>query len=340
MSESARLDLILKSVIGVVVAAIVLVGGYFGYTVYQDRITAEDATPALRLIKVLKQQVRKSPNDVVLRVRLGEALATAHKEQEAVAQLNEALKLQPDHTGALLDLGQLALIDRNPSVAESYFKKVVDVSGKSEYKEVNQRRESALYQLGRISLSKKDYPGAAGYFKEALRIRNDASDTYFYLAMTFDKMGERDEAEKQLRTALAFDPHFGQARYYLGTLLVQDGDKVAASYEFAEAVKADPKQPEPKQALAALGNSADLVAKANQQLKNDDLDGAYDSIQIAVNVDPENLNAVKLAAQIIRQKGDKKAALQGFKRVLELEPNDAEAKAAVKQLEAATKKKS
>ncbi len=71
---------------------------------------------------------------------------------EATEQLNAALKIDPKHIGAYLDLGLVALAAKNPAAAESYFKKVVDLTEGSQYAALNSSRETALYNLGLIAL--------------------------------------------------------------------------------------------------------------------------------------------------------------------------------------------
>lgn len=338
MGSSRTLDRILgAAVIGLFVIILAL-GAYFGWSVYADRVAARAANPALRVVDSLSLAVRKSPNDSTLRVRLGEAMATAGKPQQAIEQFNAALKIDPKHTGALLDLGQLALMNNRVSEAAGYFQKIIDVTAGSDFENINQKREVAYYELGRIALSQKDYEKAAADFKASLRIRNDASDTYYYLARAFDGMGQTAEAKKQLDIALMFDPNFAVARYYYGELYMRDGDKVNASYQFYRASKADPKSEEPKQALAQFGDPAVLIQQARSKMESDP-QAALDAILIARNIDPENAAAAKLHAQILVAMGDTKNALDVYKQADKLSPNDAVILAAIKQLTPAPAKK-
>jgi len=331
MGDTRRLDRILG--ISALVLGVVVVGfaAYFGYTVYVDRQAAEEATPAGRIAKVIAQQVKKSPNDAVLRVRYGEALASAGRTKDAVEQFNAALKIDPKHTGAMIDLGQLALNDKQSSTAARYFRQVVDLTGGSTMEGVNQRREIALYQLGRIALSNNDWEDAIGYFKGALRIRNDASDTYYYLARAFDGNGDADEARTQLEIALKFDPNFAQARYFLGDLYMEQGDKVNASYNYGRAAQLVPDAAEPQAAIAKFGTAEELIAKAKSQLKSD-VEAALESARIARNIAPEDPEAAKVVALVLNEQGEFKLALATYKEAQKLAPEDAEIKAAIEEL--------
>ena len=152
MADPQRLDTVLKGTIAVLLVGILGLGAWFGYTVYADRKAAEDANPALRTMKVIKAQVEKNPNNAVLRIRLGEAYAAANRSQNAIEQFNAALKIDPKHTGAYLDLGMLAMAENRPDEAQTYLKKVVELTADDEMADGSDRREMAFYNLGRLAM--------------------------------------------------------------------------------------------------------------------------------------------------------------------------------------------
>jgi len=323
-----KLDRVLGIAAVVLVLVVVGFAAYFGYTVYADRLAAEEATPAGRIAKVIGAQVKKAPNDAILRVRYGEALAAAGKEQQAIKQFNYALKIDPKHTGAMMDLGQLAYNTKQLDTAAGYFQKVVDLTGNSTMEDVNQRREVALYQLGRVAMVDRQYEKAIGFFKGALRIRSDASDTYFYLAQALDLTGDADSAIVELNKAIQFDPNFAQAHFYLGQLYKAQGDDVLSSYHFSRAAHASPDSPEPKQELAKFGTVAERIEKS-QLLLETDPSAALDEARIARNIDPENVAAVVAVATVLEAQKDYKTSLATYKEAQKLAPEDAKIKAAI-----------
>jgi tetratricopeptide (TPR) repeat protein len=339
MDSSGRFDRILLWSVAGLAVAVIAVGGYFGWTVYRDKIAQEDANPQMRIANVIHAQIVKAPNDPILRVRYGEALAAAGRTQQAIDQFNAALKIDPKHTGALIDLGQVAIASNNMDGAITYFQKVISLTASGDYQGINDRRETAYYELGRIAMYRKQYDQAIGYFKEALRIRSDAADTYYYLATALDAAGQQDDAIKQLQTAVAFDTKFSQARYYLGQLYMKRGDRVSASEQFHLAAVADPKAAEPKQALAQFGTSSALLKQA-ESLTTSDPQGALNAILIARNIDPTNVAVQKLYAKLLLDKGDKVDALEAYKEAQKLAPKDAEISKAIAALTPASASKS
>lgn len=330
--RSASLDRWLNIGVAVAVVGILALAGWFGWTVYTDRQNAIKADASYRVIQALKTQIRKSPNDPTLRVRLGEALGASGKYSDAVEQLNAALKIDPKHEGAYLDLGVIAVVTEHPSDARKYFEKVLEITGTSEYAAVNQRREQAYYQLGRLSLIEKRYEESVGLFKEALRIRKDASDTYYFLAEAYRGLDDNEAALHNLEIAVAFDPGFAEALYLMGEIYMEQKDEVNASYAFYQAAKRAPEAEQPRQALEQFGPPEEWVKKAQQKLAAGDADGALNDILVARNLDPDSAAAAKLHAGMLIKRGKLKDALQVYEQALKLAPKDAEVRAKVAQL--------
>ncbi|HET6351432.1 MAG TPA: tetratricopeptide repeat protein [Coriobacteriia bacterium] len=321
--KSGPLDVWLNAGIAVLLIGLLGFAGWFGYGVWQDRKSAAMTNAPTRVIQALKAQVRKSPNDIVLRVRLGEALGAAKKYPDAVEQLNQALKIDPKHVGAYLDLGLISLLTKHEGEGERYLKKVVELTDATQYNAIDERRETALYNLGVLKLKQKKYADAAGYFKAALRIRKDASDTYVMLAEAMKGMGDTDAAIQNLEIALQFDPGFAEAHYRLGEIYRERKDDVNASYEFYAAYKKAPDAPETQEAIDSYGPPTDWIAKARKSQSSGNLELALDQILIARNLGPESAEAAKLHAAILVQRGSFSDAVDVYLQAKELAPKDA-----------------
>ena len=328
----SRLDSSLNIVLLLVLVVIVGVAGIFGYTVWQDRQERQKATPALRTINELQAQSRKAPDNVPLHVRLGEAYASAGMAAQATQQLQIATKLDPKHTGAWLDLGMIAMNEQKYPEAKGYFTKVVALTTGVDFQNVNNRRENALYGLGIIGLETKQYEEAVGRFKEALRIRDDASDTYYHLALAYRGLGEDDAAIDQLQLALAFDPSYGAGNYLLGEIYLARKDLVNASYHFHTASVSAPDSQQVKDALNKIGTASSWYAKAQSQQKAGELDQAVESILVARNLDPENAEYAKLHGKLLLARRDNTNALDVYLQAMKLDPKDAVVKTEVARL--------
>jgi len=331
--DRAGFNLWLNLILSTLVVLVVGAGAYFGYAIYRDRESNFEASAAGRLVKMLQTQVRKNPNDVVIRVRLAEALSGGGKYSEATSQLNEALKIDPKHVGAYLDLGLVAVAANKAASAEPYFKKVVELTDSDQYKGVDPGRETALYHLGLLALDQKQYADAAGFFKAALVIRKDASDTYYYLAKALQGLGETDGAIQELEIGVQFDPGFAEAHYLLGELYKQKKDDINASYQFVKAAELAPEADPPQQALAAFGPASAWVEKARASLAAGNPTEALNQILVARNLDAKSVEAAKLHAEMLVQAAKLKDALDVYSQAAVLDPKNTEIKAQISALE-------
>jgi tetratricopeptide (TPR) repeat protein len=341
--QPARVDRWLNIAVAVLVVLVLGVAMVFAYSVYRDRQAQEASSASGRIAAALESQVRKSPNDVVLRVRLGEAYGALGKYQQAIEQFNAALKINPNHSGAYLDLGMVAMLTKNNSSAKTYFQKVISVTDGSEYAGLSSVREQAFYNLGVLALGDKNYSEAAANFKAALQLRRDSSDSYYQLAKALQGLGATDDAIHQLEIGLQFDPGFAEARYFLGQLYQQKKDDVNASYQFAQAVKLAPGSDPPRQALDAYGSASEWIDKAKKALASGEIEGALTDVLVARNLDDKSFEAAKLHGQILVKRGNPKDALDVFQQAAKLNPKDAEVQAQIsaltKQVAALTKAK-
>jgi tetratricopeptide (TPR) repeat protein len=327
------IDFSLNIVLVVLLVGLIGVAAYFGYTVYVDQQMEFNSSATGRLATVLEQAVRKAPNDATIRIRYGEALGAMGKYQQAIEQFNAALKIDPKHTGAYLDLGMVAMLTKNDAAAERYFQKVISLSDANQYSALDKIREQAFYNLGLLTLEQKRYAEAAGFFKGALAIRRDASDTYYQLAKAYQALGDVDAAIRQLEIAIQFDPGFAEAHYYLGELYKIKKDDVNAAYHFKKAVELAPGADQPQQALDAYGTAADWVAKANTAAAAGNLSEAITDMQVARVLDPNNFDAAKLHAALLIKSGDIKGALDVSIAAGKLKPQDAAMQAQIKSLQ-------
>ncbi len=319
-------DGILRIVIIVLVSAVIGLGALLGYSVWQGRQAELTATPAQRAIKDLEAAVKKSPNSAAARVRLGEAFAAAGQLKPAAEQLTIAIKLDKKHTGAYLDLGVLAMENKEYGPAEKYFTKVVELTQATQYEAMNERREQALFHLGEIALEQRRYEDAVAYFKGALRIRKDASDTYYLLAQSLRGMGEDVAAIKQLDAALAFDPNYPEAHYLYGMILLDQGDKIDAAIHLRKSADLAPEQDQPAAALKKLGTAKSAIADGRDQLVAGKYQAAIDAALLASALDPESTDAVLFHADALKASGDTAGAKKVVKAALVLMPDDSDLK--------------
>lgn len=316
------LDTALTAVMWSLVTLVLAVGVLFAWTVYSDRQAERGATPATRALLDLEQLVRSDPQNANARVRYGEALGAAGLVDQAIEQLSAALELNPEHTGAMLDLGILAMQKKEYRTAEGYFQKVLDLSEGQEFEFINERRELALFYLGEIALTEKRYEDSIPFYKAALRIRRDASDTYLELALAYRGTGNDKAAKKQLDIALTFDPSLAQAQYEMGDILLAEGDEVKAAFHLGRAYQLAPENQQAAEAVAKMGPVEKRMAAAEDALEAGDKPTAVKEAKIAFSLDPVNFDAALLLGRILEADGQKTDAVNAYGDANTLRPND------------------
>ncbi len=315
-----------------VVAVLVIVALlYLGYTVWstQRRVTA--GTVASRAIDALIQQVENDPNNPEARVLLGQALAAGGRVDQAVEQLNAALKIAPDYTNALEGLGLIAMQRGEWATAEGYWRRILEVTKNSQYAAQDLRVERAYYYLGLTLIERKQYEDAVLYLKEALRIRRGASDTHYALSVAYRELGSLANQRSELETALRYDPTLPEANYEMGLLLLADGDRAGAAEHFRRSVDSAPGRAEPQTELKKLGSFVDRLAAA-KRLQPTDPAAALIEARIAIALEPTNIEAARLVAQLYDKAGAADDAELAWERVLKLVPKDPEATEALARL--------
>lgn len=194
-------------------------------------------------VAIWEDTVEKRPRNHRARTNLGVALGKLGRNNEALEQLREALRLQPDYAQAANNLGNaLAMLGQRqdalvyyrrairckPRYAEAYnnlgatladlqrygeaaecYRKAVDF--RPRYPEALNNLGEALTQLGR--------PGEAlPHFEEALRLRPGYANAHCNFADALARLGRLAEAAEHYREALRLRPSDDLARQRLEAL--------------------------------------------------------------------------------------------------------------------------
>lgn len=314
--------------LAVVVLALAM---YLGYSLWAQKNLVATSTPAARAVATLEARVRKEPNNLDLRMQLAQALSVAGRDRQSEEQYRAALKIAKDFTPALSGLGFLALKQKEYATGEGYYRKIADILEGKQASGRDPQLEIAYFYLGTALMEQRKYEEAANYFKKALAIRRDASDTHYALAVTYGRLGLDEKYREELGYTLLFDPKMPEANYDFGVLLLKDGDKATAAEHFRTSITAAPGVEKPVKALEELGPFEERLAAA-QKLAPTDPKAALVEARIAVALEPRDVEALLLASDLFAKTGDKTQAPLFYQRVLDIEPDNAAALAGLKQV--------
>ncbi|HUI05468.1 MAG TPA: tetratricopeptide repeat protein [Verrucomicrobiae bacterium] len=221
--------------------------------------------------------VAKLPNDPLARYSLGVALEKTGRTQEAIAQYEQALRINPNIAEVHNNLG-LALAETgrtqeavghyeqalriNPDSAETYNNLAIALVGLGKLPAAVDLFEQALqikpdfaeahYNLGKALRQSGKIEEAIGQYEAALGIRPEYAEAHYNLGNAFLQVGRIDDAIGQYEQALRLKPNYAEAHYNLGVALEQSGRVEDAIRHWEQALRIKPDFSEAQSNLARL----------------------------------------------------------------------------------------
>jgi putative PEP-CTERM system TPR-repeat lipoprotein len=293
-----------------------------------------------RAEKVLAKDTR----NVDAEVAIANALAGLKDVDGAIAQVEDALQVDPERSGTYTHLGALELSRGKQDAAERAFKKAV---------EVDPRSIAANLALGNFYWLTRQVARAEDSLKQALDLdpRNALTNralSSFYLATN-----RADRAELPLKAVLEVTKTptsaFALAEYYIAlgkeaearAILQPMLDQASSSNEAEVRLAAlDYKSGQHDAAYRRLervlgkdqGNLKGLLLKSSLLLADRKLDEALVSATTATVRDPESSSAFFTLGRVQAARRQPEAAIAAFQEVLRLNPRATDAKIALSQM--------
>ena len=174
---------------------------------------------------------------------MGVALVRMGKEQEAMVQWEQALRINPDYTEAHYNLGIILGQAGRVQEAIGHFEQALRV--KPDDAEMNCQLGLAMGQAGRVQ-------EAIRHIEQALRSKPDYAEAHYNLGVALVRVGRVQEAMAHWEQALQINPDYAQAHYNLGVGLEQAGKLREAVQHYEQALRIKPNYPEAQNRLAAI----------------------------------------------------------------------------------------
>lgn len=179
------------------------------------------------------------------RFLLAELLKQNGRSAEAVAVLEDLLRIQPGNPRALAAIGDIKIQDAESAVA--YLEEAVRLDPKN---------YEALLNLGRVYLQMGFGAKGEAMLRRAIESRPFSKSAYNNLAVSLIIQGRLAEAEEMLRGLLEEHPDFAEARNNLSLTLARAGDLEGAEFEARRAIESDEVLLDPRLTLASILNDA------------------------------------------------------------------------------------
>ena len=255
--------------------------------------------------------VVKRPNNERAHNNLGSTLAkTPGRLNDAIAQYEEALRLQPSYIEAHNNLGQaLSEIPGRLNDAIAQYHEALRL--RPDYADAHNNLGSALAKIpGRLNDSIKQY-------EEALRLKPGLAGAHYNLGLAWTHMpGRLSDAIAQYEEAVRLQPDYVEARNNLGLAWSQTPGRFRdAIAQFQEAVRLRPDYAEAHNNLGGAwakipGRLPDAIAEYQEALRlKPDFAEAHNNLGVAWSEVSGRLND----------------AIAEYQEALRLQPDDAEA---------------
>ena len=238
---------------------------------------------------------------------------------DAIRRLQEASALNPEYVPIEVNLGNIYLETNLSTKAETSFRKALARQPEN---------AAALYGLGQLALSQRNYAEAVSYFEKALQQAQGANRIHYSLALAYRGAGDLPKAEAHLaqRGTVGIrvaDPLFDQLldliegeRLHLvrGRTALEAKRFADAAAEFRKAIAAKP------DSVAGHLNLATTLVQMN------DLNAAVTEFRIVLRLDPENANAHFNLAIVLATQNEHRAAIEELQALLKTNPEDLSAR--------------
>ena len=143
----------------------------------------------------------------------------------------EVLKIDPNHTNSLYNLGLIFQQIGQSDKAKTYYEKII---------EINPNHTNALNSLGIIFYEIREYEKAKKYYKKAIDNNSNFTHAHNNLGQLFNMLGKPNEAISSYEKAIRIEPNHVDILNNLGTSFKMLGD-VPKAFEYTiKALKIDP----------------------------------------------------------------------------------------------------
>lgn len=294
---------------------------------------AIDANNFEAAIPPLQKFIAEKPEVAYAHFQLAYAYTALKRSDEARAEYERAMALDPKMPEAPLNLGIL-LLEKDPGSAVPPLRKAVDLLP-------SQSRPRLL--LGAAQERAGDFAGAAESFEGALRLDPRDAEALMRLGSLYLHLQRPADAEARFRSVLEIQPQSAAAALKLAESLdAQNKEEAAEAYHnYLELQPSDSaargrlvhlllQQQQYDAALAELDRadagkapSLDLLRqRADIQIAQKKFDDAILTLQQAIKLSPRNAELLGGLGRIYLQQREFPAAERELKAALQIEPNN------------------
>jgi tetratricopeptide (TPR) repeat protein len=278
---------------------------------------------ALALLKPVAAQGKLTPDGHAIYARL---LFDTKGYAQAAAEYALANRRLEDND--YLRYALALLTSGNPAGADSIYLsrwEADSTAGKDSLKASDWllQRAKLHYQMGRQDSSQ--YVAAIPLFQRKIALDPRSGEAYYYMGLSLRETQSFPEALAALQKAAELDSSKADRHFWLGVTYQKLGQEAGVRQEF--------------ETVARLDSTTTLGAIARQRLGFYELleknwPGAIDLLEKSKDIDPSQVQTWVWLGQAYQNSGQKAKAIEAYRKALELDPKQPDARNGLKQLTA------
>lgn len=245
-----------------------------------------------------REQVRNYPNEAFAHDNLSLALFHAKHKDEALQEVQTALKLDPDSIEAHTNLGMLLGDKQQNDAAVEQFKQALRLDSEN----------GAVHNnLGVVYFGRQQWKQAEYEFRKALEGDHKDAYAHYNLAATMLQEGRLAESIKECGKTLAYDPNFVAAN---GTRGLVEDKLGQTALGFADLKRAVEGAGDPAEALQNLADPLRQFAERRVAARQ---------FQDLLRLYPETAGGEEALGRLLLAAGQDEAAAGEFRRAVQLD---------------------
>jgi tetratricopeptide (TPR) repeat protein len=214
----------------------------------------QNTEKALSYLVTAKQREPENPEVLF---EFGKVCLERNLLDDAVPALEKAVALKPDQDSYVYVLASASVARGNLPKAASLFAQLL---------QKNPRDAVLNYSIGAVYYLQTKYSEAESSLKRSLAAQPDQVAASYYLALTYDALGDEDQAVPVFRDLLKRHPQHAPSYVKLGGILLRKHQYDEAQQDLERAVSLDPGSVEAHYQLGTLLRRLGKTAEADSQL--------------------------------------------------------------------------
>ncbi len=267
-------------------------------------VSLSAVVPVAEAEAYFSKEIVRRPADSFLFLMRGLTRFEKNDIEPALADLNEALRLDPKNVMALITRAVLWTVKNRPDQAFADANKAVELDTRNAY---------AFEQRAMIACSQKNDDGALRDFDRAIELGSQWVMIYVARGGIFLKRGELEKGQADLDHALQIDPKRIEAMISMCVIHMERSDFGKALAAINKAIQIDPQSDEAYSTRAVIHYTLGHDKEALKDLSQ------------AVRLDPGNSMHYQNRAAMLFEKEEYASALADVESAIRLDPNNAEA---------------